>query len=99
MYCFTTYARSDVILIWIPKYSKGFPANLKVQNFFQIENIKTNYLSTLSTSTTHDKLKSRLLDIIDNWFFNTNRKRKHAYQVISHQELYFIKNHSDFMHK
>ena len=31
--------------------------------------------------------------------FNKNWKRKYAYLVISHQKHYFVKHHSDSMHK
>jgi hypothetical protein len=47
----------------------------------------------------HDKLKSRLLDIIDNCFSNKNGKRKYAYLVTNHQKHYFVKHHSDSTHK
>jgi hypothetical protein len=43
--------------------------------------------------------KILLLDIIDNCFFNKNRKRKYSYFVISHQKLYFVKYHSDSKQK
>jgi hypothetical protein len=54
---------------------------------------------TLYTTIPHDKLKSRLLDIIDNCFFNKNGKRKYSYLVISHHTHYFVKYHSDSTHK
>jgi hypothetical protein len=43
----------------------------------------------------HDKLKSRLLDIIDKCYFNKNGKRKYSYLVISHHKHYFVTYHSD----
>ena len=92
-YCATTYARSGVNQMWILKNSKELLANLKSQNFSQINSIKTYDFSTLYTTIPHDKLKSRLLDIIDNCFFNKNGKRKYAYLVISHQKYYFVKHH------
>jgi hypothetical protein len=61
-YCATTYARSGVNQLWILKNSK----DLKAQNFSQINSIKTYEFFTLYTIILYDKLKSRLLDIIDN---------------------------------
>jgi hypothetical protein len=40
-YCATTYARSGVNQMWILKNSKDVLANLKTQNFSQINSIKT----------------------------------------------------------
>jgi hypothetical protein len=40
MYCATTYARSGVNQMWILKNSKELLANLKAQNFSQINSIK-----------------------------------------------------------
>jgi hypothetical protein len=86
--------------MWILKNSKELLANLKTQNFSQINSITTYDFSTLYTTIPHDKLKSRLLHIIDNWFFfNKNGKRKYSYLVISHQKHYFVKYHSDSTHK
>jgi hypothetical protein len=50
------------------KTSEELLANLKAQNFSQINSIKTYDFSTLSTTTPHGKLKSRLFDIIDNYY-------------------------------
>jgi hypothetical protein len=72
-YCSTTYARSGVNQIWILKNSKELLANLKAQNVYQINSVKTYDFSTLYTTIPHDKLKYRLLD---NCFFNKNGKRK-----------------------
>jgi hypothetical protein len=51
--------------MWILKNSKELLANLKAQNFSQINGIKTYDFSTLYTTIPHEKLKSRLFDIID----------------------------------
>jgi hypothetical protein len=83
--------------MWILINSKEL-ANLKAQNLSQIDGIKTYYFSTLYTTIPHDKLKSRLLDIIDSYSFHTHRKRKYSYLVISHQKHYFAK-YSDSTHK
>jgi hypothetical protein len=78
-YCATTYTRSVVNQMWILKNSEELLANLKAQNFSQISSIITNDFSTLYTTIPHDGLKSRLLDIIDNCFYNKNGKRKYSY--------------------
>jgi hypothetical protein len=44
--------------MWILKNSKELLANLKAQNFSQINSIKTYAFSTLYTTIPHDKLKS-----------------------------------------
>ena len=98
-YCATTYARSGVNQMWILKNSKELLVNLKSQNFSQINSIKTYDFSTLYTTIPHDKLKTRLFDIIDSCFFNKNGKRKYSYLVISHSKTYFVKHHSDSTHK
>jgi hypothetical protein len=54
--------------------------------------------STLYTTIPHDELKSRLLDIIDNCFFNKNRK-KEIYLMISYQKHYIYKYDSVSTHK
>jgi hypothetical protein len=83
--------------MWIFKTSKEL--YLKAQNFSQINSIKAYAFSTLYTTIPHDVLISRLLDIIDNYFFHKNVKRKYPYIVILHQKHYFVKYHSDFTHK
>jgi hypothetical protein len=67
-YCATTYARKGVNQMWILKNSKERLANLKAQNFSQMNSIKIYDFSTLYATIPHDKLKSRLLGIIDNCF-------------------------------
>ena len=99
MYCATTYARSGVNQMWILKNSKELLENLKSQNFSHINSIKTYDFTTLYTTIPHDKLKTRLFDIIDNCFFNKNGKRKYKYLVIGHRMNYFVVHHSDATHK
>jgi hypothetical protein len=84
--------------MWILKNSKEL-ANLKAQNFSRINSIKTYDFATVYTTIPHDELKSRLLYIIDNCFFNKNGKRKYSYLVINHQKHDFNKYHSDSTHK
>ena len=43
----------------------------------------------------HDKLKSRLFQIIDNCFLNKNGTRKYKFLVVGKQDTYFVRNHSD----
>jgi hypothetical protein len=64
-----------------------------------INSIKTNDFSTLHTTIPHEKLKCRVFNTIDNCFFHKNGKRKHSYQVLSHQKQCFVKYHSDSTHK
>jgi hypothetical protein len=85
--------------MWILKHSKEFLANLKAQNFSRINSIGTFDFSTLYNTISHDELKTQLLDIIDNCFFNKNGKRKYSYLVICHQKHHFVKYHSDSTQK
>jgi hypothetical protein len=91
-----TYATSSVNQMWIFKNSKELLANLKAQNFSQINSIKTYDFLTLYTTIPHEQLKSRLFDIIDNCFFNKNEKIIFSDQSSKH---YFIRYHSDSSHK
>jgi hypothetical protein len=59
-YYATTYARSGVNQIWILKNSKELFANIKPQNFSQINSIKTYGFSNIYTAIPHDNLKSRV---------------------------------------
>jgi hypothetical protein len=79
--------------------SKDLLSNLKAQNFPQINRIKSYGVLTLYTTIPHNKLKSRTLDIIVKCFLNKCGKRKYSYLVISHQKHYFVKYHTDSMHK
>ena len=53
----------------------------------------------LYTTIPHDKLKSRLFQIIDDCFLNKNGTRKYKFLVIGKQDTYFVRNHSDCSHK
>ena len=79
MYCATVYARSRVNQMWILKNSKELLENLKYPIFSQIYSIKTYDFTTLYTTIPHDKLKTRLFNLIDSCFFNKNDKRKYLY--------------------
>jgi hypothetical protein len=71
---------------------KKLLANLSIQIFSQINSIKTYDFPNLYTAIPHDKLKSRLFNIIDNCFFYKNGKRKYSYLVISHKKNYTLLN-------
>ena len=49
---------------------------------------------TLYTTIPHDKLKSRLKDLITHCFFYSNGKRRYKYIVLGHQKTYFANDHS-----
>jgi hypothetical protein len=51
------------------------------------------------TTIPRDKLKTRLLGIIDSYFFNKKGKMKYAYLVVNHSSTYFVIHDSDSMHK
>jgi hypothetical protein len=50
--------------MWILKNSKDLLDNLKSRSFSQVSSIKTLDFSTLYTALPHDKLKTRLKEII-----------------------------------
>ena len=99
MYCATVYARSGVNQMWILKNSKELLENLKSPIFSQIYSIKTYDFTTLYTTIPHDKLKTRLFNMIDSCFFNKNGKRKYSYLVVNHSRTYFVIHDSDSTHK
>jgi hypothetical protein len=68
-YCSTVYSRSGVNQMWILKNSKEHLQNLKYRDFSKIDSIKTYDFSTLYTILPHNKLKSRLFQIINNCLF------------------------------
>jgi hypothetical protein len=65
MHCATVYARSGVNQMRTLKNSKDLLESLKSSIFSQIYSIKTYDLTTLYSTIPHDKLKTRLLGIID----------------------------------
>jgi hypothetical protein len=70
-YCSTAYSRSGVNQMWILKNSKELLENLKSHDFSKIDSIKTYDFSRLYTTIPHNRLKSRLFQIINNCFFKT----------------------------
>ena len=85
--------------MWILKNSKELLEHLKSPNSNNRTSIKSFDFSTLYTTIPHDKLKSRLASIIQNSFVFKNGNRKYKYQVLGHEESYFVKEHSDSKHK
>ena len=65
----------------------------------KIDSIKTYDFSTLYTTIPHNKLKSRLFQIIDNCFLNKNDTRKYKFLVIWKQDTYFVRHYSDSPYK
>ena len=51
--------------------------------------------STLYTTIHHDKLKSKLKEIIKECFFHKNGNRRFQYVVIGYKDTYFVQDHSD----
>ena len=81
-YCDTTYARSGVNQMWILKNSKELLENLKEQSLYSVNSIKSFDFCTLYTTIPHDKLKSKLKEIIIQCFFHKNGDRRFQYVVI-----------------
>ena len=80
-YCGTAYSRRGVNQMWILKNSKELLEHLKSPNFNHITSIKSFDFSILYTTIAHDKLKSRLANIIRNSFIFKNGNRRYKYLV------------------
>jgi hypothetical protein len=87
-YCSTAYSRSDVYKMWILINLKDLLDNLKSHDFSKIDIMKIYDFSTLYTILPHDKLKSRLFQIIDNCFFE--QKLHPTIQISSDWETRYI---------
>jgi hypothetical protein len=85
--------------MWILKNSKELLKTLKSHGYSKIDSIKTYDFSTLYTKIPHNKLKSRLFQIIDNCFLNGNGTQKYKFLVMGKQETYFVIHHSDSRYK
>ena len=81
--------------MWILKNSKELLENLKVQSLHSVNSIKSFHFSTLYTSIPHDKLKSKLKEIINQCFFHKNGSRRFQCVVIGYKDTYFVRDHSD----
>ena len=69
--------------------------HLKSPNFNFITNIKSFDFLTLYTTIPHPKLKSRLANIIRNFFIHKKGTRRYKYLVLGHEGPYFVREHSD----
>jgi hypothetical protein len=85
--------------MWILKNSKEILENLMSHDCSKIDSIKTYDFSALYATIPHNKLKSRLFQIIDNCFLNKNGTRKYKFIVIGKQDSYFVRHHSDSPYK
>ena len=81
--------------MWILKNSKELLENLKAQSLHSVNSIKSFDFSTLYTTIPHDKLKSKLKEIINQCFFHKNGNRQFQYVVIGYKDTYFVRDHSD----
>ena len=72
--------------MWILKNSKELLENLKAQSLHSVNCIKSFDLSTLYTTIPHDKLKSKLKEIINRGFFHKNGNRRFQYIVIGYKD-------------
>ena len=98
-YCETSYSRSGVNQMWILKNSKELLEHLQSPIFNHITSIKSFDFSTLCTTIPHQKLKSRLADIIRNSFIHKNGNRRYKFLVLGREGPYFVKQHSDSKNK
>ena len=90
-YCDTAYARSGVNQMWILKNSKELLENLKAQSLHSVNSIKSFDFSNLYTTIPHDKLTSKLKEIINQCFFHKNGRFQ--YVVIGYKDTYFVRDH------
>ena len=70
--------------------SKELLENLKAQSLHSVNSIKSFDFTTIP----HDKLKSKLKEIINQCFFNKNGNRRFQYVVIGYKDTYFVRDHS-----
>ena len=69
--------------------------NLKAQSLHSVNSLKSFDFSTLYTTIPHDKLKSKLKEIINQCFFHKNGNRRFQYVVTGYKDTYFVRDHSD----
>ena len=100
-YCETAYFRSGVNRMWILKNSKEILEHFKSPNCNHKNKTSNKFFdfSTFYTTIPHDKLKSRLASIIQNFFIFKNGNQRYKYQVFGHEEAYFVKEHSGSKNK
>ena len=73
--------------MWILKASKELLENLKAQSLHSVNSIKYFNFSTLYTTIPHDKLKSKLKEIINQCFFHKNGNRRFQYVVLTTRHI------------
>ena len=93
------YSRSGVNQMWILKNLKELLEHLQSPNFNHITSIKSFDLSTLYTTIPHQKLKSRLVNIIRNSFIYKNGNCRYKFLVWGREGPFFVKKHSDSKNK
>ena len=84
--CETIYSRSAINHMWILKNSKDLLENFKSRSFSKISSICTFDFSTLYTTLPHDKLKSRLKELIHKAFDNSR-----DFVILGYTSTYFSK--------
>ena len=73
--------------------------NLKTRYLHSVNSIKSFDFSSLYTTTPHDKLKSKLKEIINQCFFHKNGSCRFQYVIIGCKETYFVRDHSNVPQK
>ena len=74
--------------MWILKNSKELLEHLKAQSLHSVNSIKSFDFSTLYTTIPHDKLKSKLNEIINHCLFHKNGKCRFQYVVLGYTDTY-----------
>jgi hypothetical protein len=74
--------------MWILKNSKDLLENLQSRSFFKVSSIATFDFSTLCTTLTHDKLKTRLKETIHR-ACSRHRNYVSKYVVLGYNSTYF----------
>ena len=77
------------------KNYKELSENLKAQSLHSVNSIKSFDFSILYQTIPHDKLKSKLKEIVNQCFFHKNGNRRFQYVVIGYKDTYFVRDHSD----
>ena len=81
--------------MWILKNSKELLENLKAQSLHSVNSIKSFDFSSFYATIPHDKLKSKLKEIINQCFFHKNGNHRFQYVVIGYKDTYFFRDHSN----
>ena len=83
----------------ILKNTKEILGNLKAQSLHSVNSIKSFDFSNLYTSIPHDRLKSKLKEIINQCFVHKNGNQRFQCLVIGYKDTFFVRDHSDAQHK